>query len=257
MTDIKAVRAIAKDVVQYATNQRASDIRLSLRLTSLHPNQRVRMHAYLLRKYKIKITPEKIKSLETVEGLARYLLQRFANQRPATNKRAAPLLKKFEKLHAKIESEPLDPDVWFEMGRYIDDVDLDEERRISHSEYLSSKKGLTRKNFNQISCYKRALELNPKHVKSLVQLGRMNHFYLHDDKEARKYLLKATKVEPRNYLAFYLLAETYNDNGSRQSQTMALRYYEKALHIDPEKAKRHGVDEKIRDLRIMRAKGVR
>jgi len=78
--------------------------------------------------------------------------------------------------------------------------------------------------------YLKALEFNKNHVKALQQLGWLHYKDEDDFKIAIDYLKRATEIDSRDGLGWYLLGRCYM---AAQSHELAYAAYEQAVNADP------------------------
>ncbi|KAG5183710.1 hypothetical protein JKP88DRAFT_185808, partial [Tribonema minus] len=80
------------------------------------------------------------------------------------------------------------------------------------------------------SSYLKALEFNKNHAKALQQLGWLHYKDEDEFKVAIEYLKRATEIDPRDGLGWYLLGRCYM---AAQSHESAYTAYEQAVNADP------------------------
>ncbi|MGD2069923.1 MAG: tetratricopeptide repeat protein [Gemmatimonadota bacterium] len=102
----------------------------------------------------------------------------------------------------------LEPDEWFDLGLDLEAVSPDE---ATHA-------------------YRRALELDPHHAESHLNLGRLLHEAGHLE-DAEAHYREAVAASPGSGLAWFNLGVALEDLGRRQR---ALEVYGRAVELDPE-----------------------
>jgi tetratricopeptide (TPR) repeat protein len=125
--------------------------------------------------------------------------------------RTAPFAKRV--VEEEIQVEGTSSDEWYDLGHELEAVSLSEAKEA----------------------YLRAVELDPAHVESHVNLGRL----LHEEgevKDAEHHYRQAVAVEPRHPVAWYNLGVALED---QSRSTEALEAYKKAVLFDPALASAH------------------
>jgi len=82
----------------------------------------------------------------------------------------------FECYHRAVQLDPDDPELWFRLGQIIDDAEIEEERYVRAQALRDIvSPGLPHEEFNQMRCFRKAVELDPKHLDALKRIAELFH----------------------------------------------------------------------------------
>jgi tetratricopeptide (TPR) repeat protein len=112
----------------------------------------------------------------------------------------------------------------------MDDFSVNEEAADCHyrrGEILSWMSGDPDEYINE---YRRAIELNPRHVSAHILLGTACYIRYRDAEMAEAEIRRAMELSPQNKWTYYHLGDIYRHEGRAED---AAAMYERALDIDP------------------------